>query len=445
MVIVGPYKTLQQLGRGGNARVFLARREEADEIVALKVLHPNADVERRARFSREVETLRALSGREGVLPLLNAEESDEPTWYAMPVAEPIDDALAGSSIAQVVEAVESIARTLTVLAADGYHHRDIKPGNLYRHDGMWAVGDFGLVDVPDASALTEPGRRFGPQNFVPYELVLHPDTAAGGPVDVYELAKTLWVLASGTQFAPLGHQIADGGAYSLDALLGVPRAADLDRVIDRATRTEPGQRPVMAQLAEELAAWLQLAQGDDAPSPGLEDLAAQLRRTFGDALSVGQLRELQLAHGRQRAAELTAALDEFAHELGRLLPGAVERKPYQHALETIVNPPDVDQREPGRFAGTNAIEIRLAHGEGQPYLAIGARAELRENGELELRAGACIDWPGVDALEGALVLERVEPADSVRASEAVVAVVAALRERAPEWLERLEEALRPRP
>lgn len=87
-------------------------------------------------------------------------------------------------------------------------------------------------------------RRVGP--YLPYELIVSPDTAPGGLVDVYALAKTLWVLAAPLPSAPFGHQPADGSEYTLERMLSDPLRTEIDRLIDRATRTGPLQRPSMA-------------------------------------------------------------------------------------------------------------------------------------------------------------------------------------------------------
>ena len=116
----------------------------------------------------------------------------------MPVATPIAQSLGGRPLADVVEAVATIADTLARLQADfDIAHRDIKPGNLYELDGVWLIGDFGLIALPDAETLTHDGRQVGPAHYTAYEMFLSPTTAQPHPADVYSLGKTLWVLATG--------------------------------------------------------------------------------------------------------------------------------------------------------------------------------------------------------------------------------------------------------
>ena len=121
----------------------------------------------------------------------------------MPVATPIADALRGRPLADVVNAVSTSADTLWRLQRDhNIAHRDIKPGNLYEHNGAWLIGDFGLVALPDTDGLTAQGRPLGQAHYMAYEMIRDPSTADPHAADVYSLGKTLWVLATDQNFPP---------------------------------------------------------------------------------------------------------------------------------------------------------------------------------------------------------------------------------------------------
>lgn len=182
---VGPWFVIDKLGGGGNAWVYKAKREGASECVALKVLKSQKPLrEPYLRFIREADFLRNLRIEDGILPLIDSSVPGHPTkespaWLAMPIAQSIRDALDGAPLETVVDAVASIAETVASLAARGIVHRDIKPGNLYRLQDRWLVGDFGLVDIPDLEQLTREGRPLGPAHFTAYELIANPDSADG--------------------------------------------------------------------------------------------------------------------------------------------------------------------------------------------------------------------------------------------------------------------------
>jgi serine/threonine protein kinase len=303
---VGPWVLISPLGQGGNAEVWRARRDGEPERAVKILLDRRPAAIPYQRFRREIETLRNIGERPDVVPMLdwNLPESPSRTdraWMAMPIAIPIRDALTGQSLETVVEA---IAGSLVDLAEQhGLAHRDIKPGNLYTHTDSWAVGDFGLVDLPGADTLTEEDRVIGPANFVAYEMMVEANTADSHLADVYSLAKTLWVLATEQTWPPPGHQPQSNPQQSVGAFRAHPRADALDRLIDRST-LDPAQRPSLRAFADELQAWLATPVMSNPENFDLTDLAARLRASYAPALS-----EEQAHQDREAAAASTAALE----------------------------------------------------------------------------------------------------------------------------------------
>ena len=273
---VGPWTRLEELGRGGNATVWRATHAGGPE-VALKVINETkVQSESYQRFIREVDFFRRNGALPGVLPMLDSYLPSQPSkndraWLSMPIATPIDRALDGRPLADVVEAIATIAETLARLQRDhAVGHRDIKPGNLYERAGEWLIGDFGLISVPDAASLTEDGRQVGPAHFTAYEMILNPSNADPHMADVFSLGKTLWVLATGQRYAPSGHQ-AVGNGMGVGELMPHPRSLALDQEIDLMTQNRPEDRPTMEQVARDLRAWLAL----DSTAPALDVSAAK--------------------------------------------------------------------------------------------------------------------------------------------------------------------------
>jgi serine/threonine protein kinase len=258
----GPWSLIEPLGQGGNAEVWKASHSNGS-IVALKILYqkdPNSEPYK--RFKAEVGFLRSLPKQTGVLSVIDASLPQQPSkknraWLAMPIATPITDALDDSpDINTVVEAIVGIAETLALLADKKVSHRDIKPGNLYSFDGRWTIGDFGLVEYPDKEALTADGKTLGPLYFMAPEMLSNPKDAEGYPADVYSLAKTFWVLATGQTYPPQGEQRIDVPQVTLGHYINHPKIRMLDRLIENATRHDPKGRPSMKEFASELRAWL---------------------------------------------------------------------------------------------------------------------------------------------------------------------------------------------
>jgi hypothetical protein len=318
---VGPWTLHEQLGQGGNGTVWKATRSDA--AIALKVLNSTKiEQESYKRFVREVNFLREHQGMPGLLPLLDSHLPEQPSkadrpWLAMPIATPIAQSLAGRSLADVVEAVATIAGTLARLQSDfDIAHRDIKPGNLYELDGSWLIGDFGLVALPNAETLTHEGRQVGPAHYTAYEMILSPTTARPHPADVYSLGKTLWVLATGQAWPPEGHQPVGIRGFEIGDFRPHPRSGALDQEVDLMTRLYPEERPSKDQVARDLAAWRTL--GGDAVVLDVSDARSRLRRKLQSEIAEQDMVEQykELAHAAvRRLQELTRPLNAALKDL----------------------------------------------------------------------------------------------------------------------------------
>ncbi|MBD2843767.1 protein kinase [Paenibacillus sp. IB182496] len=84
-----------------------------------------------------------------------------------------------------------------MLHEKGIVHRDIKPSNIYYYNDVWVFGDFGLVDYPEKTDLTEKGESVGPKNTIAPEMKRDAINANGKPADVYSLAKTFYFIVGG--------------------------------------------------------------------------------------------------------------------------------------------------------------------------------------------------------------------------------------------------------
>jgi len=325
---LGPWTLRERLGRGGNAIVWAATRRGTRGRVALKVVNAkHVEREPYRRFVREIEFLRGHQSVEGLLPLVDAYLPEEPTrtdqpWLAMPIATPIDEALRGRPLGDVVDAVATIADILWRLQRDlGIAHRDIKPGNLYELGGEWLIGDFGLVALPDAVGLTAEGKPLGPAHYTAYEMIRDPATADPHPADVYSLGKTLWVLATDQRFPPEGHQPLGTRGFAIGDFRPHAHAQALDQEIDLMTRLHPEDRPSKEQVARDLTAWQELAN-----KPVVLDVAearsglrAKLALAIAEQDTKAQRKDHALAAVR-RLQGLTAPLNQALKDLW---PGAI--------------------------------------------------------------------------------------------------------------------------
>jgi hypothetical protein len=238
------------------------------------------------------------------VPIIDhVQDDDTIRWYAMRLVRPVREALgADPPIETVVTACRRFATTLVELAAQGTHHRDVKPDNLFEDRGEYLVGDFGLVFYPDKTPITRHGRRVGPVDYMAPEMRDAADTADAEKADVWSLGKTLWVLLTEADLPQPGPHRIDDDAYALALRLEHSRVRELDLLLERMTRIDPVVRPSMAKVRDELAAWL-------APMPAIA------------VPDLGRLRETITAHtaaavrSQEREGELRRAANDAMRAL----------------------------------------------------------------------------------------------------------------------------------
>ena len=125
-----------------------------------------------------------------------------------------------------------------------------QPNDLFRHNGRWVVGDFGLVTFEGKEARTVVGERLGPLFFMAPEMLNNSQPQDGRPADVYSLAETIWVLVSGQRCPPQNQLTRTIPALTMSSLVRDPRAALLDHLLEQCTHPTPSERPPMTLVAQ---------------------------------------------------------------------------------------------------------------------------------------------------------------------------------------------------
>lgn len=249
--VLGQWHLVQRIGSGGNADVWRARSIHQD--VAIKILR-QASGRPLKRFRAEVDLLRSITGQSGVLPMLDSHvppslAAGERVWLVMPLARGLNELTADLSAEQTVAGMNQIATTMGRLHSGRVFHRDLKPENLYEWNEQWVVGDFGIASFPGKKSITTGSSKLGPVHFIAPEMLHNPETAQGGPADVYSLAKTLWVLLCGQRYPPPGEQRSDIQAVRLEEWVDSPRIELLNVVMERCTRYSPEDRLTMSDVS----------------------------------------------------------------------------------------------------------------------------------------------------------------------------------------------------
>ena len=155
--MIGHYRLIRQIGRGGMGEVYLAHDTRLERQVALKLLpqHFTEDAERVQRFRQEARAVSALNHPN----IITIHEIGEAVVESSSVYFIATEFIEGRTLREMIidggmnpgEAVEvaiQAASALSAAHAAGITHRDIKPENIMlRPDGYVKVLDFGLAKL----------------------------------------------------------------------------------------------------------------------------------------------------------------------------------------------------------------------------------------------------------------------------------------------------------
>ena len=154
------YRVGRELGRGGMARVHLARDEKLGRDVAIKVIRPELAASLgHERFLREIEIAARLR-HPNIVPLHDSGEIDGALYFVMPYEEgpSLRERLTRDGALPIPEALNvlrDVTRALAYAHEHGVVHRDIKPDNVMLSGGAAVVTDFGIAKAVSAAALSE--------------------------------------------------------------------------------------------------------------------------------------------------------------------------------------------------------------------------------------------------------------------------------------------------
>ncbi|MDP1935895.1 MAG: HDOD domain-containing protein [Hylemonella sp.] len=144
------FELQRELGRGAQARVWLAHDPRLDREVALKLLDPNADAAAVSEWLHEARAVSRLS-HPNIVPVFEADEHDGQPYLVFEYVDgpTLSQERRGKPPMAAREAVELLLGVLDALAAAhemGIVHRDLKPSNiLLGRDGRARVMDFGIA------------------------------------------------------------------------------------------------------------------------------------------------------------------------------------------------------------------------------------------------------------------------------------------------------------
>jgi serine/threonine protein kinase len=199
----GRYDVEREIGKGGNARIFLAR-DPNGQPVALKILHPELLVSVAAdRFLREIRLASQLD-HPHIAKLLDSGERDWLIYYVMSYIEgaTLREYLDTSSRLSIVETRRIAGDLLDALSHAhglGIIHRDVKPANVVVSAEGAILLDFGIARAVAASGtdqLTRSGIAVGTSTYMSPEQITAA-TSIDHRCDLYSVGCLLYECLAG--------------------------------------------------------------------------------------------------------------------------------------------------------------------------------------------------------------------------------------------------------
>jgi eukaryotic-like serine/threonine-protein kinase len=174
----GRYEVEREIGKGGNARIFLAR-EPGGQAVALKILHPELLVSVAAdRFLREIKLASQLN-HPHIAHLLDSGERDWLVYYVMSYVQgpTLRDMLSQRvrlTVPDALRVADDLLDALEHAHGHGILHRDVKPENVVIGAQGAVLLDFGIARAVWASGsdrLTRSGIAVGTSTYMSPEQI----------------------------------------------------------------------------------------------------------------------------------------------------------------------------------------------------------------------------------------------------------------------------------
>jgi len=253
------YEVIEELGKGGMAKVYRVIDKKVEEEVALKLMNPEiaADEETVHRFRNELKFARKIAHR-NVCKMYDLSEEKGNLYITMEYV-PGEDLkslirrIGQFTVGKAVSVGRQVCEGLAEAHRLGVMHRDLKPQNIMiDREGNARIMDFGIARSLKAEGITDKGVIIGTPEYMSLEQVEGKDVDQRS--DLYALGVILYEMVTGRVpfegHTPLG--------VALKQKTEVPRdprernaqvPLDLSRVILKCLEKDKNKR---YQKAEEL-------------------------------------------------------------------------------------------------------------------------------------------------------------------------------------------------
>jgi serine/threonine-protein kinase len=263
--VIGPYRLIEQIGRGTMGVVYRAQGPGGGPPVAVKVMAAelSSDEELAERFRREALSASQLD-HPNITRVLDFGEEGRQLYMTMELLDGSDlkTRIARNDTGDLGSRLSLMAQASAGMAfvhALGFVHRDLKPANIHvKADGQVRIMDFGLVRFGDSN-MTRTGMVMGSPAYMSPEQIR--GEKADARSDVFAMGAVFYELLAGRR--------AFGGKGLPEIMMGIVTRepeplsacapdvpAPVARIVERCLRKAPGDR---YQTAGELHAAVDVA------------------------------------------------------------------------------------------------------------------------------------------------------------------------------------------
>ncbi|HEY3470045.1 MAG TPA: protein kinase [Amycolatopsis sp.] len=278
-MIAGHYRLVEHIGSGAMGVVWRATDVRLERTVAIKQILPQpgvSETERdnmRQRAMREAKNAARFQHPNAIVVFDIAEHNGDPCLVMEYLNGPsLSTILAEEGtlpLGRVARIGEQVASALVAAHRAGIVHRDVKPGNiLIDETGTAKITDFGISRAAGDMTLTATGLIGGTPAYLAPELARGADPVPSS--DVFALGATLYQAIEGT--TPYGNstnQLALLYAAANGQINPPVQAGAATALLMSLLRSEPAERPSMAEARERLAALARTEPGGTSASPPL--------------------------------------------------------------------------------------------------------------------------------------------------------------------------------
>jgi serine/threonine-protein kinase len=330
--ILGKYRVLEPLGRGGMARVYRAYHPQLDRYVALKILRSDLvdDEEFLMRFRREARAIAALR-HSNIVQVFDSDVEENIYYIVLELLEGdtlktrLNDYRVRDEhmpLGEIVRVMLDVLDGLAYAHSEGMVHRDLKPANiLLTKRGEAVITDFGIAQIVGSTQHTASGALMGTLNYMAPEQGLEGQSDVRS--DIYSLGIMLYEMLTqrvpfdaDTPLAVLMKHLNDPLPLPRQIEPGIPEP--FERIVLKALSKRPADRH---QNADEMAEALYEAAGE----AGI-DIPQRISLPLSFTTSEAPSESVAVFSGtaRERITDVDFAGDDTDASLGQKLKTAGE-------------------------------------------------------------------------------------------------------------------------